>query len=253
MEREEYRTHFELEGSHWWFLSRRALAFRILRRRFRSAGTGRRLILDVGCGTGINLTRLADLGLGFGCDVSAEALAFCRERGLSRLVLADASRLPYRAESFDLITFFDVLYHKDVSDDEAVLKEAFRLLRPGGFCLITDSALESLRGPHDEAVHGARRYDKTSLRKKLEDAGFNVVHLTYFFMTTLPAVALRRRIERRRAARRPGSPPRSDLAPVPRPLNAILGAIIGLEARIAARLRLPIGSSIVAWAMKKRG
>lgn len=253
MEHEEYRRHFELEESHWWFRSRRALVSRILHRRVQAALSENPRILDAGCGTGINLTRLGVLGRASGCDISAEALAFSRERGLGFLVQADVNRLPYLDGTFDLVTFFDVLYHRDILDDTAVLREACRILRDGGFCLITDSALEKLRGPHDAAHHGARRYDKASLRAKLETAGFDIVHLTYFFMTTYPALALRRRFERRRAARRPETPSKSDLSLNPRWLDKAMSGLLKPEAGLAARRPLPVGSSIVALAVKRGG
>jgi len=251
MQPEEYRIHFELEESHWWFRARRALAFRLLGRRVRPSLSSNPRLLDAGCGTGLNLTLLARLGTAFGCDLSAEALGFCRERGLTRLSRANVLRLPYRSESFDLVTFFDVLYHREITDVSAVLREARRILRDGGFCLITDSALERLRGPHDEAVHGARRYDRKTLRDKLEQAGFDVVYLTYFFLTTYPAVAARRKRERRRAMIRPDVPAHSDLASNPRWLDGLMSGILGLEARLAARVPLPVGSSIVALARKR--
>lgn len=253
VEIEEYRRHFELEESHWWFRSRRALAFRLIGRRVRSLLPSSPRLLDAGCGTGLNLARLGQFGRAFGCDLAADALAFSRERGLRLLARGDVNRLPYLSGSFDLVTFFDVLYHRDIPDDLAVLREAGRVLRDGGFCLITDSALEKLRGPHDEAHHGARRYDKAALRAKLEAAGFEVVHLTYFFMSTYPAVSLRRRFERRRAARRPEYSAKSDLALNPRWLDAMMAGILNLEARLAARRPLPVGSSIVALAVKRRG
>jgi len=252
MEREEYRRHFELEESHWWFRSRRALAFRLLRRRVRASLPAEPRLLDAGCGTGINLTRLRELGPAFGCDLSADALAFSRERGLPLLIRADVRRLPFQSGSFDVVTFFDVLYHREIPDDTAVLREARRVLRDGGFCLITDSALERLRGPHDEAHHGARRYDRKSLTEKLERSGFDVAYMTYFFMTTYPALSLRRRLERRRAARRPQDAAKSDLSPNPRWLDALMSGFLKMEARLAARRPLPIGSSIVALAVKRR-
>jgi SAM-dependent methyltransferase len=250
MERDEYRRHFELEESHWWFRSRRALVDRLIRRRVPNSPSAAFRVLDAGCGTGINLARLGSFGRAFGCDLSADALAFSRERGLRRLARADVGRLPYLDESFDLVTFFDVLYHRDIPDDTAVLREAGRVLRRGGYCLITDSALEKLRGPHDEAHHGARRYDKAGLRAKLEAAGFEVVHLTYFFMVTYPAVSLRRRFERRRAARRPRTAVKSDLSLNPRWLDAAMTGFLKPEAALAARWSLPVGSSIVALARK---
>jgi SAM-dependent methyltransferase len=250
MDKSEYQRHFELESDFWWFKSRRAAAFRILKRGLKAIGRPRR-ILDAGCGTGINLTELEPLGPAFGCDLAPEALAFCRRRGLTRLARADVRRLPYIAESFDLVTLFDVLYHKDIPDDVAVLREVRRVLKDGGHLLMTDSAFEILRGPHDEAMQGLRRYDKKTLKGRLEDAGFEVVRLSYFFMTTFPAVYAKRQLERRRADRHPEGAPRSDLAPVPRWLNCVLGSLLRPEAAWVSRRDLPFGSSIIALARKK--
>lgn len=250
MEAREYQAHFELEERHWWFRSRRRLAFQILGRAL--SGHDSPLILDAGCGTGINLAGLARFGRAFGCDFAADALAFCRTRGLTGLVRGDVNRLPYRGQSFDLVTFFDVLYHEAVSDDAAVLRDTFRILKPGGFVLITDSAFDFLRGPHDAAMHGARRYTRPELRAKVAAAGFEPVHATYFYLSTFPAVFLKRRAERRRAARHPEEEMRSDLAPAARPINAILGGLLGLEGRWASRRRLPFGSSVVVLARKPK-
>jgi SAM-dependent methyltransferase len=249
MEKSEYRKHFELENGYWWFRARRAVSFRILKRAIRGRGPFR--ILDAGCGTGINLTRLAGLGMAFGCDIAAEALSFCRDRGLGRLTRADVNRIPYGDERFDLVTLFDVLYHKAVSDDVEVLREVRRVLRPGGFLLLTDSAFESLRGPHDEVMQGARRNTRKTLGEKLDRAGLEVDRMTYFFAATFPTLWLKRRNERGQAARHPGAVPRSDLMPLPRWINGLLSGVFGLEARLAARRSLPWGSSIVVLARKK--
>jgi len=251
MEKDEYRKHFELEESHWWFKGRRAAVFGILNRALRSASGMPTPILDGGCGTGLNLTELGKLGRAFGCDLSPEALDFCRRRGLARLSRADVRGLPFLSGSFDLVTLFDVLYHKDIPDDVEVLREVRRVLTDGGYFLMTDSALEILRGPHDQAMQGLRRYNKKILRGKLEEANFEVVRLSYFFMAAFPAVYLMRRRERRRAARHPGEPPQSDLRPVPRWLNSVLSELFRIEAAWASRRNLPIGSSIIALARKR--
>jgi SAM-dependent methyltransferase len=251
MEKDEYRKHFELEENHWWFKSRRAAAFGILHRALKSASETPTRILDGGCGTGLNLTELEKLGSAFGCDLAPEALDFCRRRGLSRLCRADVRCLPFQSGSFNLVTLFDVLYHKDISDDVEVLREVRRVLADGGYFLMTDSALEILRGPHDQAMQGLRRYDKRILRGKLEEAGFEVVRLSYFFLAAFPAVYMTRRRERRRAARHPDEEPRSDLKPVPRRLNNFLSGLFRIEAAWASRRSLPIGSTIIALARKK--
>src|SRR6185436_19940449 len=78
-------------------------------------------ILDVGCGTGANLEMLSQFGMAEGVDVSAEALEFCRERGLQQVKQGAAEALPYANDSFDLVTGLDVVEHLD--DDVAGLKE----------------------------------------------------------------------------------------------------------------------------------
>jgi glycosyltransferase involved in cell wall biosynthesis/SAM-dependent methyltransferase len=52
-----------------------------------------------------------------------------------RFVVADATALPFDDASFDVVTFFDVLEH--IPDDARAAKEAMRVLRPGGFVLVT--------------------------------------------------------------------------------------------------------------------
>jgi SAM-dependent methyltransferase/GT2 family glycosyltransferase len=52
-----------------------------------------------------------------------------------RFVVGDATDLPFPDKSFDVVTFFDVLEH--IPADSQAVKEALRVLRPGGFVLVT--------------------------------------------------------------------------------------------------------------------
>jgi SAM-dependent methyltransferase len=247
MELEEYGRHFALEDGHWWFRGRRALAARLLALHLPRSPRPR--ILDLGCGTGANLAALAARGDAFGCDLAEAALGYCRRRGIASLARADASGLPFKASSFDLVTLFDVLYHQDIQSDVAVLGEVRRVLKTGGMCLITDSALPSLGGPHDEAFGARERYTRTTLKQRVERAGFQNIRLTYFYFIVFPAIFLVRQIHKLRFSA--GSAPRSDLAPVSPWLNALLARIMSWEAALAAQINLPLGSSIVCLARKE--
>jgi GT2 family glycosyltransferase/SAM-dependent methyltransferase len=61
--------------------------------------------------------------------------ASCNQKPLVRFVCGDATDLPFADESFDAVTMFDLLEH--VLDDRQAVREAFRVLCPGGFLLVS--------------------------------------------------------------------------------------------------------------------
>ncbi len=67
------------------------------------------------------------------------------QRAGTRFVGADATHLPFPTASFDAVTIFDVLEH--VPQDDVAASEALRVLRPGGFLVVT-SPNEHWRFPH---------------------------------------------------------------------------------------------------------
>lgn len=247
MEKDEYRKHFELEESFWWFRGRRKILLSLLRsHRMPDLPL---VWLDAGCGTGFNMTFFAPLGTVFGCDFSEEALAFCRKRGLKNLARADVQRLPYKNEAFDAASLLDVLYHKNIFDDVAALKDVHRTLKPGGLLLVTDSAFNVLRSRHDLAVHARERYRKKALKQKLEKAGYQVLRLSYFNFLMFPVIFLVRFTER---IRRPKPDAiQSDLKAVPPLANGFLFGILKFEAFLSKRINLPWGSSLICLARKK--
>jgi len=95
---------------------------------------GRR-VLDVGCGLGAyvaNFARFTDEA--YGMDVDPPRVREGRRRGVDRLLLAAAETLPFADGSFDVIVLNEVIEH--VRDDRATLREALRVLRPGGSVVI---------------------------------------------------------------------------------------------------------------------
>ena len=94
---------------------------------------GRR-VLEVGCGTGLILERIARYAThARGIDVSPGMLQQARARGLD-VVLASATQLPFADASFDLVCSFKVLAH--VPDIGRALLEIARVTRPGGVMIL---------------------------------------------------------------------------------------------------------------------
>ncbi len=90
-------------------------------------------VLEVGCGTGLILARLARVARrAEGVDLSPGMLKLARERGLD-VKEGSATELPYQDASFDTVASFKVLAH--VPEIGQALGEMARVCRPGGHVL----------------------------------------------------------------------------------------------------------------------
>jgi len=87
-------------------------------------------VLEVGCGTGLILGRLAQhADSAWGVDLSPGMVRVAKERGL-KVVLGSVTDLPFADESFDLVCSFKVLAH--VPNIGRALAEIARVTKPGG-------------------------------------------------------------------------------------------------------------------------
>ena len=91
-------------------------------------------ILDVGCGGGLLTGYLKDFGHKVtGVDLSNGSLEVARNKDKENLITyleADALKLPFDNESFDVVCLMDLLEH--VSSYQKALEEASRVLKKGG-------------------------------------------------------------------------------------------------------------------------
>lgn len=243
----EYERMFRLEDSYWWFVARHRLIEALMRARYGAPGSnGNGLtILDVGCGTGAMSRRMARWGRVVSADFSPLALQFSRRRGLDHLVGADAMRLPFSGERFDVVVAMDMLEH--LKDDCRALSEFFRVLKPGGRVFATVPAYPHLWSEHDIALMHYRRYVRRELRERFTTSGFRVEKLSHTMSLLYPIVAMQRRMN---ASRPPHDPPQAAMPLVPMPVNAALTGLLAAENALARRVDFPFGVTIVCVAVK---
>lgn len=137
-------------------------------------------VLEVGCGTGLILHRVAQFAADAqGIDLSGGMLEKAAGRGLS-VAQASATELPIASNSVDVAYSFKVLAH--IPDITGAMREMARVVRPGGYAIAEFYNARSLRRlvkavkpptavseqTHDEHVY-TRYDDATAIKSYLPD------------------------------------------------------------------------------------
>ncbi len=243
MQQHTYAIMRRVEENHWWFAGRRKIISSFVDKIVSKSKIEQPRILDVGCGTGANLEMLSQFGEAEGVDVSAEALSFCRARGLQNVKQGEAEALPYEGGSFDLVTGLDVVEHLD--DDLAGLKEMRRVVRCGGHALLFVPAFMFLWGVQDDVSHHRRRYTLAGLKQIVRQAGFEVERATYVNISFFAPILFGRLLMRVLRLR-----PESENNITIGFLNGVMGKILGAESLALRYLNFPFGVSIVCVARR---
>jgi SAM-dependent methyltransferase len=249
MQLDEYRKMYALEENFWWYRGMLSITRRILGRYFPNGGDSR--VLDAGCGTGKMLveleafTRRAPIGF----DFSAEAVKFLRLRGMSNVLQASTTDIPFKPASFDLVTSFDVLCQLPGEGDRQALQEFHRVLKPRGKLYVRLPAYPWMFAAHDRCSLTFRRYYRRDLVAKVEDAGFHILKASHANFFLFPVLVFKRLILEKLGILSASS----DLRPIPEGLNHILEIPLGIESRLLSlpAFRFPCGLSLICLAEKK--
>lgn len=238
MNQDAIQELYEQEDSYWWHRGRR-IVIEALLRKFLAGQSGLK-ILDIGCGTGVNLALFQKFGTVFGVDASPDAVQYCRQRGFLNVQKGRAETLPFPDQTFDMVAAVELLEH--MADDEKVLGEFLRVLKSGGRLFLTVPAYQFLWTEHDDALGHQRRYTLGGLRDKLQRSGFVIEKGTYMVCLTSPLFFYRLV---KKLFRRNKREPKTSYVRVPNFLNKVLVFPFFLEAKIVQIGRLPFGTSIM--------
>ncbi len=180
---------FKSENSCFWFPERNKLLTWVMKKYFPFAES----FLEVGCGTGYVLSGLSLTFSGIrytGADIFTSGLKFAASRApQAEFMQMDARRIPFNNE-FDVIGAFDMIEHVD--EDEQVLSQMYKALRPGGGIIITVPQHEWLWSAADDQGFHKRRYTRTILGEKVTKNGFEVIRMISFMSLLLPVIILLR-------------------------------------------------------------
>ena len=149
---------------HRWGASTRVVQVRPHLWRELGPELAQKAVLEIGPG----LRPSAPLTSAYFVETSPAAVAKLG-RGGGRAVQGSGTALPFRDESFDAVLAFEILEH--VEDDQHVIDEMARVLRPGGLVAVSVPLHPELWSELDEACAHVRRYEPADLWSKLRKAG----------------------------------------------------------------------------------
>lgn len=247
MEPRAYKEMAGIQERHWWHRARRDILEKLLKR---YAPSGDPAVLEIGCGPGGNLSMLSGFGPVTAVepfpDAAAYAAELCREKQVKlRLAVGDGFNLPLPSERYSVVCLLDVLEHVD--QDEELLKEALRVLRPGGILLATVPAHPWLFGIQDEVSQHKRRYTRRTFNRLLQTAEHSTtVAMGGFNFFLFPAIALGKLILKRLPR-----PPKNENNVTLGPLDGLLYWIFRMERPFLPTFGFPTGVSYFAVVRKE--
>ena len=229
-----YNEIYNNEKKHWWYLTRRKIVHKLIKK-YLPKREGLR-ILDVGCGGGLLSQELQKYGKTVCIDPSTEAVNFAIQRGVEAEKI---SIFDYKKErEYDCAVALDILEH--CYDDSVAIKNIYNLLKPEGIAIIFVPALNCFWGHQDVISHHFRRYTYNDLLNKFKNAGFKPITQSYFNFFLSPAVYASRKL--RNIIK---TTPQSELTNNNFILNRIGKIIFGLEYYLIPGIKFPFGVSLL--------
>ncbi len=249
MYKSEYGKMYNSEEKLWWYIGLRYLLKHYLLK-YKTLNSS---ILDAGCGTGKNIEFFASLGFTNiqGFDYSADALEFCKQRGLTQVRAGNILAIDHADETFDIVSCMDVLGSLATADRVLAVNELFRVLKPGGLLLCNAASLEIFRSQHDDVSNIKIRFTKREFKELFTRENAELLKLSYRVLLLSPLVFLFKVAKRIARPFKPSNESSSDQLIFPFGINGLLLRIQLFDNYLFKRMKIPFGSSIFIVARKK--
>ena len=245
MDAAEYRRMADVELTHWWYQATRKLLRQFIVSELpNGAQSTPRRFLDAGCGTGATGAWLADFGSVIALDTEPEALnLYFQAHPEAQMIHGDISAIDLPDDFVDATLCVTVLYHGEVSNPAAAVREMARVVKLGGLVCLMEPGVRSLRRSHDRVTHAARRFSRRDLEQLAQQANLDIVRSTGAYAFLIPPAWLKSKLENGESM--------SDLDNNASGLFGILGFVARIERQLLRVISLPFGLSVIVIARKK--
>ena len=204
-------------------------------------------LLEVGCGAGVVLKRMQDMGWEVrGQEIDPKAVKAAEARGV-RVDLGTLHGQKYPANHFDAVHMAHVIEH--VHDPAALLRESYRVLKPGGVLVVLTPNIESWGharfGKNWFNLDPPRHlvlFSRKTLGKVAEREGFRISRLETTVRTCWVYGSMSRQLQRTDQA---------NLADLGKPSALIYGIIYQLRERLMLRSNPDAGDELLLIARKE--
>jgi SAM-dependent methyltransferase len=211
--------------------------------------------LEIGCNNGDFISNILDIKQLkiTASEIYLKGLLLAKARMPNiRFIQLDITNSRFKNESFEIIAAFDVLEH--IKNDSKALSNINKLLRKNGKLILSVPQYKFLWGRLDELVKHQRRYTKTDLKNKLENAGFKVEYISSFVFSLFPFMLTSRLLSLRPYKTKTHILNKNEFKSgikFPKILNYTFDKIMKIdEFLISKKISLPFGGTLICIAKK---